>query len=379
MTITMDRAELSSKIQAIGKVISAKNVSPILNDFLFEVANYTMRITASDMETTITTSISVTTDTIDNDELHIDFTVDAQLMMGIVKALNCENVSIDIDDVSNAVVINHATGVYNLTIQREFKYPKPKQMAHELIKFAVDPAIIRNGISRTAFATHNNVNFAALTGINIAIENETLSFAATDRYKIASIDNIISNTSVSGSFIIKAKAALIIKDILSKAKNIVDISFDDTAATFEIVEFTIHTRTIADKFPNYKGIMNRKDGVNLIVDRFALTAAVERVSLCISKASYLIRMDLSNSIMYVSAQDDDYKRSAKEKLLCSYDGTDMSLGLLLGDLLEILKNIHSEEVVFKIASPNHGYIIVPNQNYDNETLVMMIMPLNLGK
>lgn len=371
----MNRAELSSKLQAIGKVISAKNITAILDDFLFEVSNNKMNITASNMETTITTSILVSTE---EDELYVNFTVDAQIMIGIIKALNCENVSIEINDVSKIIVVNYEIGKYEIPMQSAGTYPKPNQMVTDIIKFAVDPSIIRNGISRTVFATCSNVNRPALMGVNITIKDELLSFGATDRYKVASIDNQIPSTSVYGSFIIKASAALIIKDILSKAKGFVDITFDNSAVIFETKEFTIYTRTITAKFPNYKGVINRDNGTSLIVDRLALTSAVEHTSLCVSKASYLIRIEVSNNTMHVSAQDDDFKRSAKEKLQCSYDGGDMVIGLLLGSLLEILKNIHSDEIEFKIKSPSLGCIILPSCDYDNETLVMMTMPLALN-
>lgn len=378
-TIIIDRAELSSKLQIMSKVAGTNNAIPILDNFLFEVTNNTMRITASDMESTITTSVVILEIISVEIETYINFAIDAKTVIGIFKTLNNEKITMIIDAENNIVTIDYDTGRYEIPMQDPGKYPKPKQLSALKTKFNVDPDILRRGISRTVFATKDDNNFPALSGVKIAINEELLSFGATDKYKIASIDNFISNTSASGSFILRTKSAVIVKDIFSKAKGVVDIMFDDTAVVFESRDYTIHCRTINAKFPDYKGAINRNKGTTtLMVNRSSLTSAVERVALCVSKTSYLVRIDILNNIMSVSAQDFDFKKSAKEKLPCSYDGENISFGLVLNNLLEILKNINSDEVVFIINAPDRGFIITPDFNYDNETLIMMTMPLVLS-
>ena len=89
-------------------------------------------------------------------------------------------------------------------------------------------------------------------------------------------------------------------------------------------------------------------------------------------------MQLKENEMLVSAQDIDFYTSAEEKIVCSFDGTELSIGFKATYLIEILSNINSEEVILELADPSRAGLIVPSENEENEDLLMLLMPMMLN-
>ncbi|MEO3314892.1 DNA polymerase III subunit beta, partial [Parabacteroides merdae] len=87
---------------------------------------------------------------------------------------------------------------------------------------------------------------------------------------------------------------------------------------------------------------------------------------------------LKENEMFVSAQDIDFSTSAEEKIVCSFDGTELSIGFKATYLIEILSNINSEEVILELADPSRAGLIVPSENEENEDLLMLLMPMMLN-
>ena len=82
--------------------------------------------------------------------------------------------------------------------------------------------------------------------------------------------------------------------------------------------------------------------------------------------------------MVVSAQDIDFSTSAEEKIMCSFEGSELNIGFKATYLIEILSNINSEEVILELADPSRAGLIVPSENEENEDLLMLLMPMMLN-
>ncbi len=106
--------------------------------------------------------------------------------------------------------------------------------------------------------------------------------------------------------------------------------------------------------------------------------ALKRVSVFSNPASSLVKLQLKENEMLVSAQDIDFSTSAEEKIVCSFDGTELSIGFKATYLIEILSNINSEEVILELADPSRAGLIVPSENEENEDLLMLLMPMMLN-
>lgn len=81
----------------------------------------------------------------------------------------------------------------------------------------------------------------------------------------------------------------------------------------------------------------------------------------------------------VSAEDLDFANEANEKLTCSYEGEDMTIGFNSRFLMDMLNNLTSEHVVLEMSAPNRAGIILPSEPGEvGEDVLMLVMPVMLN-
>ena len=98
-----------------------------------------------------------------------------------------------------------------------------------------------------------------------------------------------------------------------------------------------------------------------------------------SQASNLVKFDLSEGKILLSARDVDYAMSGHETLACQYEGEEMAIAFRSPFVQEILSNIASENVVVELSDPTRPGLFLPFENEDaDEDLLMLLMPLFLA-
>ena len=129
---------------------------------------------------------------------------------------------------------------------------------------------------------------------------------------------------------------------------------------------------------NYAAVIPLNNDIVVTVNRVALISALRRVLLFSNVASGCVKLKLEANNMLISSHELDFSKSADESLLCDFNQSPMSIGFRGSFLLEILNNMESEEVVFKLAGPNRAGLILPVEQKETETVLMMIMPMMIN-
>ena len=155
------------------------------------------------------------------------------------------------------------------------------------------------------------------------------------------------------------------------------VSFDDKNACFTLSNFVLNCRLIEGRYPNYASVIPQNNPNRLIIDRALFTNVLRRVSVFSNQASNLVKLQLSENQIVVSAQDIDFSTSAEESISCSYSGDSMGIGFKSVYLIEILNNISSQEVSIELSDPSRAGLILPIENQPNEDLLMLLMPMML--
>ena len=131
------------------------------------------------------------------------------------------------------------------------------------------------------------------------------------------------------------------------------------------------------RYPNYASVIPQNNPNRLIIDRALFTNVLRRVSVFSNQASNLVKLQLSENQIVVSAQDINFSTSAEESISCSYSGDSMGIGFKSVYLIEILNNISSQEVSIELSDPSRAGLILPIENQANEDLLMLLMPMML--
>ena len=374
MNFIVSSTALLSHLQSIGRVINSKSSLPILENFLLKVQGNTLSLTASDLETTLVTSLEV-----ENASGDICLAVNAKLLMDSLKEFAEQPLQFDIDEGNLAVVVKTANGNYNFIGLRGDEYPELPVLGDDAQALTMPVEVLANGVSKAVFATADDDLRPTMTGIFFDIKPEDVTFVATDAHKLVRLKNMAVKSGVDASFILPKKPAGLLKAVIAKEVGDVEISFDQKNIAFRLPSYTMVCRQIEGRFPNYNGVIPQNNPYRLIIDRVSLMNAAKRVFAFSNQGTGLIKLAISNNQLVVSAQDIDFSTSAEETLVCQYDGNEITIGFKAPFLIDILNNINSSDVIMALADPSRAGVILPFENEADEDLLMLLMPMLLSE
>lgn len=373
MRFTVSSSALSSKLNMLTKVIGSKNSLPILDNFLFQVANGEMTITASDSDNIIKSTIALT----DSDG-EGEFCVANRVILDALKELPEQPLSFDVDTDSYAIKIVYQNGLYNFTGLNAEDYPPTQDMGDACTTLVLPAQVLIDNINRSLFATASDELRPVMNGIYFDLTPDSLAIVASDGHKLVRSKNFTIKSETPASFNLPKKPASLLKNILSKDDEAI-IKFDARRAEIQFSDGVLKCRLIDGRYPNYNSVIPANNPCEITVDRKGLQSALRRVLPFASESSQLIRFHIESGRFEVSSEDIDFSTSAKEVLACEYSGSSISIGFKGSSLMEILGNLNSDQVVFHLADPSRAGIIVPAEQTEDEDILMLIMPMLLNE
>ena len=374
MRFTVSSSALSSKLNMLAKVIGSKNSLPILDCFLFQVANGEMSITASDSDNVIKSTLALTDHYGEG-----EFCVPNRVILDALKELPEQPLHFDVDAAGEAVAIKivYQNGLYNFTGQSAEEYPRTQSMNDACTTVSLPTEMLINNISRSLFATASDELRPVMNGIYFDLTADALAIVASDGHKLVRSKNFTIKSESPSAFNLPKKPASLLKNILSKDGDDAIIKFDDRSAEIQFTDGVMRCRLIDGRYPNYNSVIPNNPN-EVTVDRRGLQSALRRVLPFASESSQLIRFHIESGRFEVSSEDIDFSTSAKEQLSCEYNGSPISIGFKGSSLMEILSNLTSDNIIIQLADPSRAGIIVPAEQPENEDILMLIMPMLLN-
>ena len=357
MNFTVSSSALSSRLQAISRVINPKAIYPILEDFLFRIENGKLTVTAADNDTTLETIIDLVDSNADG-----QIALPAKTLLDALKEIPEQPLTFNVNDSNYEITVNYQNGEYKMVGQNADEYPTPAVLQEGSVSLEISAQVLSDGLARTIFATADDELRPVMNGIYFDINEEGATFVASDGHKLVCNRNSNVKTDGKSSFILPKKPASLFRSLISKEAETITIEFDSRIARFSLPEFRMVCRLIDGRYPNYK----------------TLVTALRRVSVFSPASSGLIKLRIEKDKVDISAQDIDFSTSAKESLACQYEGTNMSIGFKAGFLIDILNNIPSQEITLQLADPSRAGVIVPTEQAEGENLLMLLMPMVLN-
>ena len=373
MRFDVSSTALLSHLQSIGKVIASKNTLPILDNFLFQLEENTLTVTASDAETRLVTSLEVM-----NAEGSGLFCVSAKMLLDPLKELPEQPLTFDVNDANLEVFIHFQNGKYNFIGQKGDTYPQQKPLSEQAVEVVMDAQLLLNGISRSLFATADDELRPVMNGVYFDFHTDDLTFVASDGHKLVRLRNLSVQLEERASFILPKKPATLLKNLLAKEEGLIRLQFDDNNAYVRCANCEMVCRLIEGRYPNYNSVIPKENPFQVTIDRMFLLNALKRVSVFSNQSSSLIKLHLEDNLLTVSAQDIDFSTSAEERIPCEYNGDELSIGFKATYLIDILGNISSTDVILQLADPSRAGLILPLENQEHEDLLMLLMPMMLN-
>ena len=377
MEFLVSSSQLFGQLQLASKVVASKNTLPILDNFLFDLKDGILYITASDLETTITTNVKVESSTGEG-----TIAIEAKRIIDILREIPEQPIKFDISLEDLKIDIILAKGKRSIPGQSGEEFPQvPSLKSDKVASLEISPEIISTGLSTTIFATGNDELRPVMNGVFIELKpEEGINFVATDGFKIVKYNRKDIEIGEEKSFILPKKPATILKSILPKAFDKIKLEFDEKNAVFNFENIKLICRLVEGIYPNYMNVIPKNNPYKMIIDRLEFYNTLKSVSVCANQASNLIGLYIDNEKVEIVAQDYDYSTSGNDTIFCQYDGVErMEIGFKSGFLIEMLSNIQTPEVILELSDPAKAGVILPKDNENEaENILMLLMPMMIN-
>ena len=371
MKLIVSSVALLKKLQIVGGVINSSNTIPVLDHFLFELEDSSLTITASDLETTMSTNIDV------DSESKGKLAIPSKLLLDTLKTFPEQPLTFVVLE-NNIIEINSNHGKYALAYSDGEQFPKTIQLDNpSSTKLSSD--VLLRAINNTLFAAGNDDLRPVMSGVFFQLSNNNLTFVATDAHKLVKYTRSDFSASETAEFIMPKKPLNLLKTILGDKEYEVEVEYNNSNAKFVLPETIIICRLIDGNYPNYEAVIPKENPNVLTIDRVQFLNSVKRVSIFSNKTTHQIRLRAAGAELNISAEDLDFSNKAEERLTCDYQGDDIQIGFNSRFLLEMLNNLESSEIRLEMSLPNRAGILKPTSgNAEGESITMLVMPVMLN-
>lgn len=370
MKFVVSSQVLLKQLSAINGVIANNPIVPILENFLFKLEKNTLTVTASDLQTVMTTEIDV--DSTDSGQI----AVPARLLLDTLRTLPEQPITFKIDSDTFGTEIVTDNGRYKLSGENPIDFPKvPNVNRNFTIELTAD--VLGKAINNTIFAVSGDDLRPAMTGVFVELGTYT-NFVATDGHRLIRYRREDITSANETTMIIPKKALTLLKASLPSDATPVKAEFSQANAFFSFANIRMICRLIDERFPDYENAIPTNNTNVLSINRAEFLGSLKRIAIYSNKTTHQIRLKLSKDELRISAEDLDYSNEANERLMCEYEGEDMEIGFNAKFMVEMLSNLTSNMVSLQMSQPNRAGLLIPNDKAEHEDMLMLVMPVMLN-
>ena len=298
MRFTVSSTALSSKLNALAKVINSKNSLPILADFLFDIQDNVLYLTASDSENVINTQMELT-----ESDANGRFAINNHDLLEAIKGFSEQPITFDVNLQDNIAKISYQNGLFSLPVENADEYPQSQPITEGINTIVMPSNVLADNINRSLFATAQDELRPVMNGIYFDLTPEHLAVVASDGHKLVRNKVFTVQSEQPASFILPKKPAGLLKNLLQKDGGDVEIKFNERNAEINYGDGRLSCRLIEGRYPNYNSVIPQNNTNTLTVDRLALLAALRRVQPFANDSSNLIRFHVEGSTLQLDAED----------------------------------------------------------------------------
>lgn len=373
MKFIVASGELQKALNTVSGVISSSQSRPILENYLFELEENLLKITASDGETTLITSLEVKSD--DSGKI----AVPAKIFQDFVKTYGEQPLTLSVKDAADGngklLEILDEKDNFAVALDNAEDYPElPEFDAAQNVKIA--SGVLAEALNNTLFATSNDSLRPVMTGVLFQFKEDETNFVSTDSHRLVVYKRTDLINAEPIEFIMPKKPLAIFKNILASSNDDVTIEFNENMAKFTFGNNIWICRLIDGKYPNYSAVIPKENPNVLTINRNLLLNSIRRASIMSNKSTNQVRFKLSGNVLHLHAEDTEYANKADMQIPCDYNGEDINIGFSSKFLTEMLSVLGSDDITMKMSQPNRPGIIEPVDGLeDEENILMLSMPV----
>lgn len=366
MVITVNREQLLPALSTIGGIVEKKQTLPILGNFLVQITDGKMLLTATDLEIEIRTVSDIN----EGEDLE-PFTLPARKFVDICKALS-EDVEIKLTIDNDKVLIQARQARFNIATLPAQDYPS-LEMIPAQDSFSIESKVLKHLLSSTAFSMANQDGRHYLNGTLLDLANNQLNCVATNGHRLALCKYELESEHEEQQILLPRKIVYELIRLLEDSEDNVEVEFGVNFCRFKLGETLITTKLIDGKFPDYQRVIPRNLDKTAIINREQFRHALFRASLLSNEKYKGVKLSFSTDKLLLESNNND-QENAEEELEIDYKSDEISIGFNSDYLLNVITTLSCREVAIDLIDCLSSIVI---RNPDDDNALYVIMPMRL--
>ena len=367
MEIRVDKDKLLQSLALVSGVVAQKaNTLPILGNILLESGgnNNELILTGTDLELSIQTTLEVESCS------EGTITVPGKKMHEILRELSPGTVEVTVAK-NNAVNIKAGKAFFKIMGLAKDDFPKVvRPDLSEAVE--VEQGLFKECLTLTSFAVSHDETRYVLNGIYIQIGDKGIRFVSTDGRRLAFIEKKLPNPPATTiEMILPTKAIQELGKIL-RSEGTLKMLVTKTQAHFDFGKTLLSTRLIEGNFPNYEQVIPKEEKIISQVRREELLQALRRAAVLTTPDSQLVKFDFLKDRVLISSRSPNLGE-AREEIPAQGQGAELAIGFNPNYLLDVLKNLDIETVLFCLTEADRPGLVRGKDDY-----LYVVMPMQLN-
>lgn len=253
--------------------------------------------------------------------------------------------------------------------------------SNETKSITILPGGFFSKLNRMVFAVSTDDLRPAMNGIHFHIFDNEAKMAATDGHRIV-IDYQAVEHQENFEFILNKSSVNLVLNTLNETKPI-EVNVNGSQAMIKQENITLFCRIIDERYPQYEAILKEiEPKIYMEVNRKELMKALTRAKPFSNSITNQIVFDIDvsrNVKCRFSVENLDYDFEYSEEFdseLLPCPDKEIFIGFNLTFLIQNLKNMLSDNVIFGFTQANRAAIMKPQSDEDKQFMLLMPVMLN---
>ncbi|WP_341743907.1 DNA polymerase III subunit beta [Azonexus hydrophilus] len=365
--IKSQRDTLLAPLQSVSGIVERRHTLPILSNVLLEKKGDQLTLLATDIEIQITTSTTCT-----GGEGNGAVTVGARKLQEILRSLpDSTEITVNLED--KRLQVKGGKSRFNLQTLPADDFPRMTLSEGDTKQFTITQKAFRQLIAKTQYGMAAQDVRYYLNGLLLLVEGKELRAVATDGHRLAYASVEIETELPRQEMILPRKTVLELNRLLVDSDDALNITLSSNQVRFAFGNIVLVSKLIDGKFPDYERVIPPSLRNHMTVGRQMLMQAMQRAAILTNEKFRGVRVVLGEMSLKLIAANAE-QEEAQEEIEVQYTGEPIDVGFNVGYLLDVLNNVHSDEIQWSFNDANSSALItVPG----NDRFKYVVMPMRI--
>lgn len=362
--LQIEKDALLTPLQAVTGVVEKRHTLPILSNVLIERKKETLNLVATDLEIQITTSCDAGGKSAEDQS----FTVSARKLQDILRSLP-DGAETTLDLQANKVQLKAGKSRFNLQTMPADDFPKMANPGEQQAKFSISQKLLQELLLLVQYAMAQQDIRYYLNGLLLVLDGAKIKVVATDGHRLSYAEGPLATPQDKREVILPRKAVLELSRQLSAGEADVEIEIYASQVRFRYGSSELVTKIIDGKFPDFTRVIPVNYKKTITLSRQELLQSLQRAAILSNEKFRGVRWMLTEGSLRISCTNTE-QEEAQEEMEVTYSGEALDVGFNITYLLDVLNNVHTENVECSFGDANSSMLITIPSRDDFRYVVM---------